>query len=143
MTDAFMTLPQADRFALTNATVPAVTVEGFAAEDRDGLISADLLISDGRIEAIVPIGSAPADIPRADLRQGMVFPCFVDMHTHLDKGHIWDRQPNPDGSFMGALTNVSADRACRWSAEDVRARMEFSLKAAYAQFRTERRVASE
>jgi cytosine deaminase len=25
----------------------------------------------------------------------MVFPAFVDMHTHLDKGHIWPRSPNP------------------------------------------------
>jgi cytosine deaminase len=25
----------------------------------------------------------------------MVFPAFVDMHTHLDKGHIWGRAPNP------------------------------------------------
>jgi cytosine deaminase len=41
----------------------------------------------------------------------MVFPAFVDMHTHLDKGHIWPRSPNPDGSFMGALTTVRADSA--------------------------------
>jgi cytosine deaminase len=29
------------------------------------------------------------------------FPRFVDMHTHLDKGHIWPRTPNPDGTFDG------------------------------------------
>jgi cytosine deaminase len=62
----------------------------------------------------------------------MVFPAFVDMHTHLDKGHIWPRSPNPDGSFMGALTTVRADSAARWSAEDVRPRMSFSLRCAYA-----------
>jgi cytosine/creatinine deaminase len=50
----------------------------------------------------------------------MVFPCFVDMHTHLDKGHIWGRAPNPDGTFMGALTTVGADREANWSAGDVR-----------------------
>jgi cytosine deaminase len=62
----------------------------------------------------------------------MVFPAFVDMHTHLDKGHIWPRSPNPDGTFMGALTTVRADSAANWSAEDVRPRMSFSLRSAYA-----------
>jgi cytosine deaminase len=33
---------------------------------------------------------------------------------------------------MGALTTVGADRAANWSAEDVHARMTFSLKCAYA-----------
>ncbi len=32
----------------------------------------------------------------------MVLPCFVDAHTHLDKGHIGPRSPNPDGTFAGA-----------------------------------------
>ena len=67
-----------------------------------------------------------------DLRGAMLFPCFTDMHTHLDKGHIWPRAPNPDGTFMGALTTVGADRTANWTAEDVAARMEFALRAAYA-----------
>lgn len=132
MANEFMPLPQAGRFALANATLPAITVEGFVAPDREGLIGADIVIADGKIEAISAPGTAPEDLPRADLRNGMVFPCFVDMHTHLDKGHFWDRRPNPDGTFMGALENVREDRIARWSADDIRARMEFSLKAAYA-----------
>ncbi|TIX38271.1 MAG: cytosine deaminase, partial [Mesorhizobium sp.] len=59
-------------------------------------------------------------------------PCFVDSHTHIDKGHIWPRKPNPDGTFMGALNATGADRAARWSAEDVARRMDFSLRSAYA-----------
>ncbi len=62
----------------------------------------------------------------------MVLPAFVDMHTHLDKGHIWPRSPNPDGTFQGALTAVGKDRAARWTAADVAARMEFSLRCAHA-----------
>ncbi len=62
----------------------------------------------------------------------MVWPTFTDMHTHLDKGHIWDRKPNPTGDFTGALEAVKADREARWTAADVKARMEFSLKTAYA-----------
>ncbi len=132
MTAAFMTLPNASAFALTNATLPAVTVEGFEAPEREGLVSADLVIDGGNIAAILPPGMTPADLPKADLRDGMVWPCLVEMHTHIDKGHIWDRRRNPDGTFMGALDNVRADREANWSAEDVRTRMEFSLCSAYA-----------
>lgn len=42
------------------------------------------------------------------------------------------RRPNPDGSFIGALTAVMADRAAHWTADDVERRMEFSLRCAYA-----------
>jgi cytosine deaminase len=66
-----------------------------------------------------------------DLKGRMVLPAFIDMHTHLDKGHIWPRAPNPDGTFTGALTTVHTDRTARWRAQDVRARMEFSLRAAW------------
>jgi cytosine/creatinine deaminase len=67
-----------------------------------------------------------------DADNGIVFPGFVESHTHLDKGHIWPRRPNPDGTFMGALDNVGADRDANWSANDVKQRMEFSLRCAYA-----------
>jgi cytosine deaminase len=129
---SFVELPNAPHYVLANATLPAITVEGYSAAASEGLLCTDLVIADGRIESILPPGTAPAALPRADLREGMVWPCFVDMHTHLDKGHIWDRRRNPDGSFLGALENVSADRMAHWSADDVRARMEFALKTAYA-----------
>ena len=82
----------------------------------------------------------PGDLVRISLGAGtpvdmagaMALPCFTDMHTHLDKGHIWPRSPNPDGTFMGALTTVGADRTARWTAQDVATRMEFSLRCAYA-----------
>ncbi|NKN35649.1 cytosine deaminase [Agrobacterium sp. a22-2] len=132
MTSSFLSLPTADRFVLANATLPAVAVDGFAAPAKEGLIAADIVVSGGRIEALLPAGTAPADLPSADLQRGMAWPCFVDMHTHLDKGHIWERRPNPTGDFMGALDAVRSDREANWSAADVRARMEFSLKTAYA-----------
>jgi cytosine deaminase len=132
MTAEFLDLPEAGRFSLINATLPAILVKGFSAPAKEGLISADLVIAGGRIESILPVGSTPAKLPSADMRGGMVWPCFIDMHTHLDKGHFWDRRPNPDGTFLGALENVRADRLANWSAQDIRARFEFSLKAAYA-----------
>ncbi|MVA80937.1 cytosine deaminase [Agrobacterium vitis] len=138
MTRLFADLPKAGRFALTRATLPVEAVDGPPAGPvREGLVSADLIINNGTVEAIVETGTAShdktgADLPIIDLRDAMVWPTFTDMHTHLDKGHIWPRQPNPTGDFTGALDAVKQDREANWSAHDVRARMEFSLRCAYA-----------
>ncbi|MBX4948380.1 cytosine deaminase [Rhizobium binae] len=132
MTHSFISPPNAGRFALSNATLPAAAVTGYDAPAVEGLVKADLVITDGIIAAVVPPGAAPAELAKSDLREGMVWPCFTDMHTHLDKGHIWPRSANPDGTFPGALEAVRADREANWSAGDVRKRMEFSLRSAYA-----------
>ena len=116
-----MTLPSLPKgpVTLADVSVPACLL------GREGdLVQVDLSIADGRISA--------DRHPEVAMGGAMVFPAFVDMHTHLDKGHIWGRAPNPDGTFMGALTTVADDRAANWSAEDVRKRMEFSLRCAYA-----------
>ena len=104
---------------LQNATVPGCLVGA----------DADLAVMDLSIKNGV-LTEDPGE--PFDLRRRMVLPCFVDMHTHLDKGHIWPRASNPDGTFMGALSTVADDRAANWSAEDVAARMEFGLQCAYA-----------
>lgn len=129
---SFLSLPQSDRFALRGATLPAVSVNGFETSSKEGLIKADLVISAGKIEAILPVGSTEASTPGVDLRDSMVWPLFADMHTHIDKGHIWDRRPNVSGDFEGALNAVRTDREAKWNAADVRARMDFSLRCAYA-----------
>lgn len=116
----FKTLPQADRLRLENLTVPACLTGQAGGLVRTGLTIADGRIVDGSADVTVDMGGA------------MVFPCFTDMHTHLDKGHIWPRAANPDGSFMGALTTVSEDRMANWTAQDVRRRMDFALRCAYA-----------
>jgi cytosine/creatinine deaminase len=117
MTD-FRTLAQG-AVTLANVTVPACLL------GRSGdLVRTSISIEDGRL--------SDGQFPLVDMGGAMVFPCFVDMHTHLDKGHIWPRAANPDGTFMGALTTVGADRAANWSADDVRARMTFGLRSAHA-----------
>ncbi|MDR7030525.1 cytosine deaminase [Rhizobium rosettiformans] len=131
MSTAIATLPAAKRFVLANATLPEICVDGVEAPSCEGLISADIVVADGKVEAILKPGEAPSGLPSTDLRNGMVWPTFTDMHTHLDKGHIWDRQPNPSGDFIGALEAVKTDREARWTAEDVKARMDFSLRTAY------------
>lgn len=117
----FCVLPSGT-YRLINLKTPACLL----GQEGD-LAQIDLAISDGRIVAAVP-----PDAPVVDMAGKMVFPAFVDMHTHLDKGHIWPRAANPDGTFEGALATVGADRVANWSAEDVRARMEFALRCAWA-----------
>lgn len=116
----FNILPQAPRLRLENLTAPACLIGQAGSLARIDLTIADGKITDGPADTVVDMGGA------------MVFPGFTDMHTHLDKGHIWPRAANPDGSFDGALSTVSADREANWSAEDVRRRMDFALRCAYA-----------
>ena len=104
---------------LARARVPSCLLEG--AEGGDELALVDLELADGRIAAVRPSAGLPPP-GASDLAGRMVLPGFVDMHTHLDKGHIWPRAANPDGSFWAALETVEADRRANWSAEDVAAR---------------------
>ncbi len=136
-----MTLPLPPRpsgaaYWLRRARLPLTLLarpEPLAARaDGEGSVLVDLEIGDGRIAAIVPTGVQAVDAPEFDLDGGMVWPSPVELHTHLDKGHIWPRAENPDGTFAAALATVAADRERHWSAADVRARMSFSLAAAYA-----------
>ena len=114
----FKDIPEG-HITLANATVPGCLIGA----DSD-LVTTDISLKDGQI---TDAPGTPVEMARA-----MLLPCFTDMHTHLDKGHIWPRASNPDGTFMGALTTVAADRSSNWSAEDVATRMEFSLRCAFA-----------
>ncbi len=132
MAKGFAAVPRAKRFVLANATLPvALLAEVPGVADSDGLIAADLTIDNGLVARIDPPGRRTR-LARLDLDHAMVWPCFVDMHTHIDKGHIWPRRPNPDGTFPSALAAVADDRARSWSADDVARRMEFALRSAYA-----------
>ena len=124
---------------IRNARAPACLLEG-ALHAADGFVSIDLTIREGVIAELSPASGpgASADVassegePAADLDQGLILPGFVDIHTHLDKGQIWARTPNPDGTFPGALAAVAADRAAHWNADDLRARMHFNVACAHA-----------
>jgi cytosine deaminase len=109
---------------IRNASVPSA-LRGLSGGGTERL---DIGIADGKIVSLTP--TAPG--PGRDMDGGLMFPAFVDIHTHLDKGHIWPRKENPDGTWLGALIAVNNDRVGLWSAADVRRRMEFSLRSAYA-----------
>ena len=123
--------PRAPRVLLRNAHVPLVAL-GSPLAAEGALARADILIVDGMIESIVPAGAPAQAAAVYDCDDGLVLPALVDIHTHLDKGHIWPRKANPDGSFMGALVAVAEDRVGHWDAEDVERRMEFAVRCAYA-----------
>ncbi|MCU0526309.1 MAG: cytosine deaminase family metal-dependent hydrolase [Elainella sp. Prado103] len=73
----------------------------------------------------------PDSVPAIDLRQGLVWSCFADLHTHLDKGQIWQRTANLDGTFDCALGQCQTDREQYWQAAELYRRMEFGLKCSY------------
>jgi len=126
-------IPDSTSYRLANARVHRSLTPGLAATfDADGFALVDIAVADGKISSIATHGKSKAPADAIDLGGRIVLPCFVDCHTHIDKGHIWPRKPNPDGSFMGALNATGADRAARWSADDVARRMDFSLRSAYA-----------
>ncbi|AZO02177.1 MULTISPECIES: cytosine deaminase [unclassified Mesorhizobium] len=126
-------IPASGSYQLANARVHRSLTPGLTAPfDADGFALADLVVADGKIASIVAQAKSKAADNAIDLAGRIVLPCFVDCHTHIDKGHIWPRKPNPDGTFMGALNATGADRTARWSAGDVARRMDFSLRSAYA-----------
>jgi cytosine/creatinine deaminase len=128
------TLPSARRYVLRQARVLGRTLpEPLPPLDFDGFAIVDILVDDGAIAKIVPQGAVDfGEAPEVAMAGRIVLPLFVDVHTHLDKGHIWPRKRNPVGDFPSALGATIEDRAANWSAADVAARMEFSLRCAYA-----------
>ncbi len=131
---AWAEVPAADRYWLKSARVPACFLAASLAApaDEDGALLLDLLVENGTIGAIAPAGAAAgSSTPVFDLGGRQLWPTLIDMHTHIDKGHVLPRTPNRDGSFAGAREGSSGDRKAYWSHEDIRRRMDFALRCAY------------
>jgi cytosine deaminase len=131
-------LLDAPHYWLRNAHVPLCLIVGGSNWTSrrslpDNLLSVDIEIDAGAIVGISAAGRFSSQtVPSIDLAGGIVWPCVVDMHTHLDKGHIWPRSPNGDGTFASALKAVQKDARKYWREEDVYRRLEFGLKCSYA-----------
>ncbi len=140
----FLQIPTESHYWLRNGRVPLTLlanrsfswplVEQFQrGEYRESLVAVDIEVCDGKVVGVRPaIADQSDNVPTVDVQSGLIWPCFVDMHTHLDKGHIWSRSPNPNGTFDAALETAQQDRIQRWQAEDVYRRMAFGLKCSYA-----------
>lgn len=125
-----------DSYWLLNGTISQSLLAdpGHDRPDDEGLVIRHLEIHQGQIQRVSDRPPSAEDLDQftgIDLAGGQVWPCFVDAHCHLDKGHIWPRRPNPTGTFADALTAAIADSQT-WTPEDLYARMEFALKCSYA-----------
>ncbi|AIE75983.1 MULTISPECIES: cytosine deaminase [unclassified Synechocystis] len=143
-----LVLPNDGHYWLENAHIPPNLVQTKLPSPQkfqgttpwEDLALYHLEIADGRIKSIVAVeagknldeGIDRQNIPRVNLNRRMILPCFVDMHTHLDKGHIWGRSPNIDGTFAEAIAITERDAELHHSSEDIYRRMEFALQCSYA-----------
>ncbi|MEO5805488.1 cytosine deaminase [Devosia sp.] len=118
----------AGTFVLKNARVPVSAL----GQIGGAVVQRDIAVVDGIVTAIEPSIDITMGGTAYDCGDGLVLPAFVDIHTHLDKGHIWPRKENPDGTWLGALLAVQDDRTSMWAAEDVERRFDFALRCAYA-----------
>lgn len=123
------TIPADRHVTIANAAIPEAVMGRPAS---GALARVDLTLADGMVTGIAPAGTTPRLPVVLDMDGGIVLPAFVDIHTHLDKGHIWPRRPSPDGTWMGALLAVLSDREANWAAADVERRMDFALRCAWA-----------
>jgi cytosine deaminase len=84
-------VPEAQRYWIRQARVPTCFLPDGPRTtlDRDGATLVDLLVDNDRIAAIEPAGGAAyAGLPAINLGSRHVWPTLIDMHAHLDKGHI-------------------------------------------------------
>ncbi len=127
-------VPSSARYVLRRARVLGRSLpEPLGPLDFDGFAIVDILVDAGAIAKIAPAEAVDfGDAPEVAMSGRIVLPLFIDVHTHIDKGHIWRRKRNPVGDFPSALAATIEDRSANWTAADVAARMEFSLRCAYA-----------
>lgn len=130
-------IPTVADYVLCRARIPSCLVAdppASAVPDGDQALLLDLRIVNGTVEAITPSDPSTREEagPVVDLGGRHVWPTLVDVHTHLDKGHVIDRAQNPGGDFIGARDAITEDRIRHWHAEDVYRRMEFGLRCAEA-----------
>ncbi len=118
---------------IANARVRRCLVDAELPGDGEQVL-VDIAIRNGRIAALQPAGQLAPETGAEVIDQdgGEVWPGLIDVHTHLDKGHIWPRTENPDGTFEGAMAAAHADKHAHWSEDDVHARFSFGLRCAYA-----------
>jgi cytosine deaminase len=106
-----------------------------APDPLEPAVLCDLEIDGDRIVSVrrsTPATDASAGAGQVtDLNGALVFPAFIDAHTHLDKAHTWWRAPNRTGTFIDALETLGRDKV-NWTAEDLRRRAGFALRCAWA-----------
>ncbi|BAU67213.1 Amidohydrolase 3 [Stanieria sp. NIES-3757] len=122
-----------DNYWLKNAHLPSYFLkDSHVASEQEQLVLIDLEIENGKIKQIITAQQENSLNNSINLTKSIILPCLIDCHTHLDKGHIWQRSPNLDRTFDNALDIAIKDAEKYWQAEDVYRRMEFGIKCSYA-----------
>jgi len=95
----------------------------------------DVTIEGNRIVAVrdsaEPAAAADPAARTTDLGGLLVFPGLLEVHTHLDKCHTWDRAPGVHSDFWESVEILEAD-CVNWTEEDVYRRADFALRSAWA-----------
>jgi cytosine deaminase len=101
-----------------------------AGHEGDGLT--DLLVENGCVAQTGAAGSfaCPSGAVTHDARGGLLLPCFVDIHTHIDKSHVVGETGAVDGDLFAAIERMAVHRA-GWTADRVAARMQRALGEAW------------
>ncbi len=90
------------------------------------------MITAGMIERIALAGKiSTPDVETINADDGILFSALVDCHTHLDKAHVAAFADFPPGNLTDAIEAMVANKKS-WTAENLTARVEFSLQSAYA-----------
>jgi len=122
--------PPGAPFVLRDASAPAALLEIASPSE---IARVDIGVEGGHIRFVTPAEARTlAPWPDLPMAGAMAWPCFAEPHAHLDSTQTWTRSPNPDGSFAAGAATIIADRETYWTPEDMRARMEFGLRCAYA-----------
>ena len=95
----------------------------------------DVMVDGSRIAAVRDSSQRPPEgegqVPSTDLGSVLVFPGLLEVHTHLDKCHTWDRAPGIHSDFWESRGILAAD-SVRWTEDDVYRRADFALRTAWA-----------
>ena len=110
---------------LKNLWIPA-SVRGFAS-DADIF---DVFIENNTIVSVIPSYIATDSVVNA-VPEGMLLPCLVDLHVHIDKTFVVQDTGAADGDLFKAI-GIMAEHRANWTAGDIHSRMERALDQAYA-----------
>jgi cytosine/creatinine deaminase len=95
----------------------------------------DVSIEGNRIVGVrdskAPVDQETPQGRSTDLGGVLVFPGLVEVHTHLDKCHTWDRAPGVHSDFWESVGILEAD-SVNWTESDVQRRADFALRSAWA-----------
>lgn len=120
-------------YVLRNCSIPTAFLAEQIGKPEGDLVTRDVHVASGKIVAVTRsnVGcGVENESSSIDVAHGMIWPCFADLHCHLDKSQISDRATGGNGTFLSALDVVASDKA-HWNGVETRLRMDFGLRCAF------------